>query len=303
MGETSSPQDVNFIRHFNTFLNFFLITPWIVFDNKFTWKPKLAKFYGTTLLLSRGLLIFYQSQDKLFVSFYRKGLLSQQIINILTLIVLETLVCSSIAKSAFFDNENWRLLFENFYFLEKHLHGVSEEKKPFQFYLSRFAKHLIFLTLAGYFTWIYSKIFRISILTAVIATPIMYYYYEFLTFCLLSSLVEAFRNRYKYLNKKLLIVLSASELVQEANTFALDYQILSESVQIFNNIFSYKIILIILHCALTVINALDTFYAAVFVYKNKSVVLHLLVGTTCVLCYLLVSITLFRKFCLDSITF
>ena len=289
-----SPQDVNFIRHFNTYLNFFLITPWVTFDDNFTQKPTLAKVYGSFLITSRGFLIIYVKQDKLFVLFDGTDLLSQQIINTLTVTVLEALVFLSIAKSAFFDNENWRQLFENFSVLEEHLQQASQEEKTVQFYVRHFTKHLIFLTFSGYFTWMYSQTFKISLLSALIISPVTSYYYEFLTVCLLISVVEAFRNRFKCLNKKLLIVFDESELVKEAKLFAQGDRILNETVQIFNNVFSYKIILVILHCALVVIHALNTFYITVFVYNYKSI--HFLIGGSSGLCYLFVSILIFRKF-------
>ena len=229
MVQAPSEQDVIFLRHFNKYLNVFLITPWL-FDKKTFKKSMVSKLYGSFLIMCVVFWLYYVLQDDHFLSTLQLGLVSQQIITVLRLTVLLTLTCLTIIKSGFYDCEKWRLLFDNFSVLDKHLQGVIEEKKIVKFYGLNFAKHLVYLTQLGHFLWINSTSAKVSLLKSILITPFIYYYYEFLTVCLLVTVLEVVKNRYKYLNKKLLILTTKSEFVQEANNTAKDYQILNESV-------------------------------------------------------------------------
>ncbi|KAJ3647929.1 hypothetical protein Zmor_019775 [Zophobas morio] len=286
MTEKASMQDINFIRRYKVYLNIFMIVPWAAFDHKSVRKPILAKFYASVLIICKTLWLFCVLKYSDVDADLEKRLFSEQVVFSLTVTVLVVLVCSSIVKSAFFDNKNWILLFQNFYILDKHLKSVTEEKNIGRCYAKIFIKHLLFITLLGHGVWIFSTSAKFSFLKLFLFVPVIHLYYEFLTVSVLIILVEAFKSRYKLLSHKVLIFSNKNRLVQETKTIAQNYQILGETVQIFNGIFGYKIILIILHCALEVIRILNTCYAGFFVDKSNFISVHLLISNICLLFYI-----------------
>ena len=294
MIQPSSTPDVDFIRHLSTYWNFFLITPWL-FDKKATWKPLLAKLYSSFLIVCNALWVFHLTQDDHFNSIFNNELLSQQITKALVTIVLVTNVSLSVVKSAFFDNNNWRLIFDNFRLLDKHSQGVRKDDKISKFYVDCFIKNLIFFAFARCFIWTWENGVNYSAFGVFLISPTIYFYYEFLTTYLLIILVEAFKQRYKFLKKRLMLLATKCGFVHETRTLTRDCQILSETAQIFNAIFGYKIIFMLIHCALEIIGVLNTFYASFFVYKTKnkekSISFQILAAHLCLVCYLLVSLT------------
>ena len=172
MSQRARSQDLNFIRYINTYLNIFLITPWTAFDKKSTWKPILAKLYGTFLILCLGFRGCYLFQDDALISIFQEGLVSTKILNALTLMVLEIFVCLCVVRSAFFDNENWRLILENFCLVDKHLHGTLVEEKTVKFYGKRLIGHVTVVAMLG---WAYSYIVNFPVLKSLILGPIIHY--------------------------------------------------------------------------------------------------------------------------------
>ena len=152
---------------------------WAAFDHKSVWKPILTKFYATVLIICKTLWLFYVLKYSDADADLEKRLFSQQVVFSLTVTVLVVLVCSSIVKSAFFDNKNWILLFQNFYILDKHLKSVTEEKNIGRCYAKIFIKHLLFITLLGHGVWIFSTSAKFSFLKLFLFFPVIHLYWVF----------------------------------------------------------------------------------------------------------------------------
>ena len=290
--KSSLNTDVKFISQFCTFLNFFLITPWYDFNKNSVFKPTLVKFYGCLLFFLKMLWVFYITTDENFVSSFQNESLSNTVIYVSKVTITTILVFVTIVKSAFVDNDKWKLIFTNLCLLDKHLQGVSKTTKIGKLYATCLAKHLIYVTFVLYSVLAWRHIIKISMLKFLIVAPFLDLYVEFLIVCLVITLVDAIKRRYKFLNKKLLYVCGGPTLLQETKILAQDYRILSETIQIFSSLFGYKIILVFLHCGLQVISTLNSCYQIFVGFKNNPIVLQLLITNLWQLGYFMVIIVI-----------
>ena len=102
--------------------------------------------------------------------------------------------------------------------------------------------------------------------------------YEFLIVLLLTALVQAFEVRYKDLNERLMKLSNNGTTFQELLSLAQSYRILGETVDIFNELFGYQLVLIIFHCGLQMVQCLNLVFVFGAVEETDDVNFQFLVS-------------------------
>ena len=124
------------------------------------------------------------------------------------------------------------------------------------FYFTFFLKQLVFFvgTCAGQYVW--ADLMQLSILKVIIPTCMFECYYEFFLIIVINALVQSFKSRYQDLNRRVLIVFQETKTVQKWRALAQDYRILGETVDVFNKMFGWQIVLMMFHFGLEMVTTL-----------------------------------------------
>ncbi|KAJ3647927.1 hypothetical protein Zmor_019773 [Zophobas morio] len=278
-----SIKDINFIRPFNFYLNLLFITPWNNFDKNSKNKPLVAHVYGFCLIVLKILRLIYVATDTIH-SFSETMFFSQLFFVLSTNVVLVILTLLTIVKSMFLDSNNWNLLYKHLHFIDKNLHnvGVIETKIWSNFYCKFLIKHTIFIIGLCYILYTWIQLLKVSVFKVFLTYPILELYYDFLVIVLFSTLVEAFKSRYNDLSGTLSQIFASGD-ERALKTLAQLYRILGDTIDIFNKIFGYQIILIILRCGLMVITVLNNGFLLFVFMDTKYVSYHYIFCNMCIL--------------------
>ncbi|KAJ3648127.1 hypothetical protein Zmor_019958 [Zophobas morio] len=255
---TLSIKDINFMKYLFLFLNLFLITPWYDFDRNVSYSVKLQRVYGIILLLAAIARLTYVTIDLHRFIYIARVSVSESFTWYSICVILVLITCTVIFKSCFLDVGKWKLLFTNLRCVDRSLNNVGKVEANFSksFYFSFFLQQVLFLIGIGFGEYTWSDHMRFPLLQIIIITCACEMYYEFLLVLLINALVRSFKSRYQDLNRRTLMVSRETKIVQRIRSLAQDYRILGETIDLFNEIFGWPLLLMILHFGLEMVNTL-----------------------------------------------
>ncbi|KAJ3647946.1 hypothetical protein Zmor_019788 [Zophobas morio] len=242
-----SVKDIRRLQTLIFYLNCVLVAPWYNFYKKTIAKPKVAKFYGLVLIVARITATVYIIRLQIFQKIFDSAELSYSFISVNIHFALLVLTLLTILKSSFLDTDKWKILMSNFHHFDKNLDTQgNREMQTFHF---RFLLilNIVFVASIVYALTVWCSLLKITVLQSFILGSVIDIYYEFLVVILLNTLINNFGSRYRDLNTKLINSLQ-------------NYRLLGESIDLFNKMFAYQILLIILHCGLQAVGCLDVIY-------------------------------------------
>lgn len=255
--ETLSIRDINFIRHFYIYLNIFLITPWYDFEKNAFYKPKLQTFYGIFLLLLTTIRVFYILLEKNVYTVYDQLLRSQKFAWFTFYVLITSISLVAILKICFVDQKEWKLLLTNLQYIDTKLKNKGKvEKNPLKrFYFTLFLKHVFFVAITVLETSVWYTIFQFPIVQLLLFSATFEGYIEYLIIVLVQSLVQSLEIRYIDLNKRA-VKISRNKKISQLRSLTHDFRILGQTVDIFNKLFGYHIILILWHFGVEMVSCL-----------------------------------------------
>lgn len=253
-----SIKDIHFLRPLFWYLNIFLITPWYDFSKKSLVRTNMRIFYTIILVLLKITLLVYSFLDEILEQVHGKLFLTQKIILGSTYTNITLTVIATIFKSGFWNRNLWKEMLSNFCFLDTKLQNQRKRENFFRnFYCKLVLKHVLFGILAHHQLHSWSNFVSAPAWKIIMFTGFMEMCYEFLIVLLLTALVQAFEVRYKDLNERLMKLSRNGTTFQELLSLAQSYRILGETVDIFNELFGYQLVLIIFHCGLQMVQCLN----------------------------------------------
>ena len=151
--------------------------------------------------------------------------------------------------------------------------GKVEKNLFNRFYLTIFLKHVLFLVITSLQTYVWYNFFQLPFVLLFLFIGNFECYIEFLIIVLMHSLVQSLKIRYVELNKK--VVKTCRNNISHLKNVCHDYRILGQTVEIFNKIFGYEIILILWHFGVESVNSLTFIFVP---YVSTDVHNYFLIG-------------------------
>lgn len=257
-----SIKDIRFMRILCYFTNFFLITPWYNFQNHAT-SSRITPGVWAVVVFSLKLygpssIIWCERNRTIFNSF----LFVQKIICTLTLSTSVVFGMVQIVATVHWNCDKWKLLINNFEYIDRKLgHRNKKSKICKNFYFWFFIKVVIFLCFFSpqFYLWFaVTKIKSFEIFISVFVELVN----NFLFSVILNSLLMCFYYRYKDLSKKLRNMKIDIWQIEEVKQL---FRILGETIEMFNEMFGYQILFLILQTGLHLINYANlTFIDVIF---------------------------------------
>lgn len=251
-----SQKDINFIKPLWKWLNIFLVTPCYDFDKNVTKYWVLSKLYGSVFILARIIWIGALMKDEAVIKMWSPLIFTKKFSYIFSVIHLIALNSLTNIKSSFGVNINaWKILFTNFQHIDIKLQNKDKVEKTIwkNFYFAFSTKLLIFTVFAFYALHSWSNFLKISYLQGLWTSPICDVFYEFQIFVFITSIVQCIKIRYQMLNAKLITINKSPKMIEELKQLIPMYQILGETIQIFNKLFGYEILLIFFHTGMQLV--------------------------------------------------
>ncbi|KAJ3647940.1 hypothetical protein Zmor_019784 [Zophobas morio] len=106
---------------------------------------------------------------------------------------------------------------------------------------------------------------------------------------LAELLIEKIRSGYVNVNCNLVKCLQSPNCLHEMRALTRDYRILGETIDIYNHLFGYQLMLIVLHCGLEVISGLNVAVASIIIDAANPVYYNLFISNSILLMFSLVS--------------
>ncbi|KAJ3648107.1 hypothetical protein Zmor_019941 [Zophobas morio] len=271
-------KNIKFIKPLFLYLNIFLIAPWYDFNKLSFRNLNISKLYGSVLILVKFTWLFSLTMNE---NIQRKMFQNTPTFKVLyTFWILNQVVrpVMAILKSTFWDINKWTTLITNFELIDTKLQIVDQQKSIFQnFYFRLGMKHVVVAI------WFAFQLYAFSLF---LGMPILEtfwfggdYYREFLMVVFINTLIKCFKERYEYLNAKLLkqcknFTDRDFRQVQEI------YRLLGENVDDFSHIFGYQIICVLFRFGLEIISCLNYSYVTLS-SVNKDVLYGILAANLC----------------------
>ena len=146
----------------------------------------------------------------------------------------------------------------------------------------------IFLVLATYEIYVWLMVFDFSVIKFFPAVSYMRYY-KLMIIMLAEILIEKIRSGYLNVNRNLVNCLQSPNCLHEMRALTRDYRILGETIDIYNDLFGYQLMLIMLHCGLEVISALNIALASIIIDAANPLYYNMFLWSTTLLMFSLVS--------------
>ena len=289
-----SIHDIDFLQNFFNYLQFFFVTPWYDIEKNCVRKPTYSRLYGCCLFLLHILWFGTWIVDPGAQQAVEKSLPSQKVLYCFRTVTLLLLVLFTVLKNVW-NFENWGVRFRNFHYVDAQLKnkGRKETKILKNFYSWFLFKHVVVLVVM---VCIFSNtlmVLKVPFLTLVRTSSVIFTYYQYLIIVLWLSLIESFKTRYRSLNQKLVTMHKWKYSILEVKKVAQLYGVLGETVEIFNKLFGYQILLIIFQFILELVMSLNIFF---FSFISPSQTCNRSVGSMFVMGYIFVSFRVFVVF-------
>lgn len=267
--------------------------PWYNFETDHIAYPTLFKFYTCGLLLIKIFWNVKLATNDFIQQLYGCLMFSQKIIFILTYLDTNFLVVLTTVKTSFLDNSKWKMLLENVKLVDLFLgnRGKREKSVWTNYYFSFTIKHVVMISVGVYTSYIWSKAVDVPFFDGIYMGPIFDIYYHFQLTIVLTTLVKVIRVRYEDLSTKLVKTCEETKLgdfVVEIRNMASIFRILGDSIEVFNEIFGFRIILLMFHWGLQIITCLN-FTFIITADIDGQLQHHFLLSNVCILGFEIVS--------------
>ncbi|EFA07608.1 gustatory receptor 111 [Tribolium castaneum] len=254
----STFSDITFMRTVWKFFNIFLITPFYNF-NENTIHSKLCKLYATFLIALKLVWIVALFKNENLSEMVKQFLFTQKFTFVAGLATLSVLNLLSVIKSSFLDINTWKMLVKSFDAIDSKLQtgGKVETSICKNFCFGFITKQLIFMIFVTYQLYCWSSFLKISVLQSLWASPTCDLMYEFQIFTFLMSLLQSIKRRYVLLNEKVEAIKTSPKMRHELQKLAQVYRILGETIETWNKLFGYQILLITFQSGLNVVSCIN----------------------------------------------
>lgn len=246
---------MNSICYFYNFLNIFAITPCYDFDRGKLSKTKFTKFCALTIAASSLYCIYDYFKKFENSSYLYDGFSAKSLIFIISYLILNGTVLLASIKSGFFDGKKWIQFFTNMNYNTTVISENKSQKNAFSwnFYSTLLLLHFFCLLVLSCQVYVWSNFLNMPLLEAIIFGGWIQMYYEFLMVLLIKSLIDCFKVRYKILNETLLKISNDTRVIINLKKLVQKYRLLFGTVNIFNSIFGYQILLLLFRFAVELI--------------------------------------------------
>ena len=242
------------------YLGFFMVAPWYDFHSDLLTKRTLCKLYGLFLALLRTGTSVYSTTDETFTQIHQNIVLSRKILFLSVHISSLVFILLTILKCSFWDVKLWQTMITNFRYIDTKLQntGKTEQSVFKNFYCQFFATQcIVFLIIAHTaFNWISlvdTNPWKILLFGGFIET-----YITSLMTILITTLARVFKVRYEELNIELVRTTRRQKFdTREVVSLSKIYRLLGDTVEIYNKIFGYHLVLIVLQSGLQVVHCLN----------------------------------------------
>ncbi|KAJ3647944.1 hypothetical protein Zmor_019787 [Zophobas morio] len=281
----ASNHDSKTLHIFFTYLNIFLITPWYDFNKNCFYRPRLFKLYGCSLMLAiLSLIIFSLMNGSLQEILKYATHTSQKIVYCFVLINLTLLTIITTIKSCFLDHTNWKNLLRNYHYIDKKISKGSSG-----LFRKLVWRHLIYFMYTPFSLYLWLKMINLPLIQMLPIIPLPYMYYKFMLVMLAKILADKIKSGYVNVNTKLARCSHGPKFLIELRSLTQDYRILGETIEIYNNLFGYQIILIVFHCGLEIVSSLNFVLTSVIVTPEQPFFYQLLTSNLGLFIFSLVS--------------
>ncbi|KAJ3647921.1 hypothetical protein Zmor_019768 [Zophobas morio] len=253
-------QDIQSLRALCSYLDFILVTPWYDFNKNTAYKPTMKKIYGCFFIAAK--LTWWSFTIKYSIETYdryRNSLLSQKL-GFILIVSTATIQCFlTIITSTFCGIKHWKTLFTNVEIFDSRI-NIREKMKMTpskQLIRSSIFQQAISLVLCLYVLYVSVVMLRTPLWKSLCLTMPLELLSEMWTLLLMNVINDVIKRRYQILNIKLVEVLRGVKVVQELENVVECYQILAETVEAFNRIFSYPMLLFIFQSGVQLIHCLN----------------------------------------------
>ncbi|EFA07606.1 gustatory receptor 109 [Tribolium castaneum] len=255
-----SIKDINFIRPLWSFLNLLQITPYYDFDKNVTIRPLLSKIHGMILIVIKTVWIVTMIKDEDVFQMWKTFSFTQKFT--FTLVIINTVALNilTIVKSSLLKAHSWKRMIKNFQQIDVKLRnrGRVETSVWGNFYFKYTLKQILFLIFCAYELYSWSNFIAKIALSSIWFSPMGDLFYEFQTFNLITCLLQSIKVRYEVLNEKLVMITKRkAKSLYELQEMVQIYRILGETIEIYNSLFGYQILLITFHCGLQLVGCLN----------------------------------------------
>ena len=255
-----SLKDINFLAPLFWYLGFFMVTPWYDFHSNSLTKPTLCKLYGLFLALLKTGTSVYSTMDENFTQIHQNIVLSRKILFLSVHISSLVFILLTILKCSFWDVKLWQTLITNFRYIDTKLQntGKTEQSVFRNFYCQFFATQCVLFLIIAYtaFNWISvvdTNPWKILLFGDFIET-----YITSVMTVLITTLARVFKIRYEELNTELVRITRREKFVtREVVGLTKIYRLLGDTVEVYNKIFGYQLVLIVLQSGLQIVHCLN----------------------------------------------
>ena len=283
------PNDIAYIRHFYRYLNIFLITPWYDFNSNTFYKPSLRKLYACFLISLKvaWLLNFFFSES--VHTTMKSLLLSQKLLVFFSTMNLVALSLVTIVKTSFLDPPKWKAVIDKFLYIDAKLQVIDRQEIHLKWYYFRyFVKQVVFFAIFVYAFVVWTKSLGRSVIECLPMIAVSDYFYEYLSVMYLAEFIGCVRRRYQSMREKIERCHRKPGIVLELENLIDCYRTLGETVDLYNEIFGYQIILIIFHCGVESLHCLNFAYVFMVAPEKSSLLYHILAVDSLLLLQVLV---------------
>lgn len=257
-----STKDIRFLRILCYFTNVFLITPWYSFQNHTISSTTASRVWAFVVffikLYGPSSMLWRDQNRNMFNSF----LFIQKIICALTLSTSVIFGAVQVFATVHCNCDKWKLFINNFEYVDQKLGNRNKITKIYKnFYFWFFIKVIIFLCFftPQFYLWFVATKLNVSEIFVGVSVELLN---NFLFAVILNRLLMCLYDRYKDLGKKLQNMKIEIWKIEEVKQLI---RILGETIEIFNEMFGYQILLLILQTGLHLINYANfTFVEAIF---------------------------------------
>ena len=282
---TPSSKCSNFLPFLFSYLNVFLIAPRYDFTNERFHETILTKIQGCCLIFTSLILTAAAIITESVENFFGMLIPSEKILYILTSTTLLALTLTTITKSAFLDVKNWKTLLTNYQYIDKKV-ATRESHLYYKFVL----KQIMFLVAVIYLSYGWSLSLNMPPVKVLLISPFVELYYEYLLITLLTTFVDKIRSGYSHLNASLIKWSHDPKFINEMRTLSQDYRRLGHTIDVFNDLFGYQMILIIFHCGAHAVSSLNFTINSGGANLTDSVFFNTVCPNFCLFCFAFVSI-------------
>lgn len=254
-----SRKNIAFIKVAYKIGNFICVTPWFDFEKKRFVNPVINLIYSILLDAILILVLFTTVREREFMDEQMVQKFLVTFSDVMSILLTEY----SVIAATILHKDKWKTLLEMFVSIDDKLDNdyMRQFKITNNFYIQLSLGHLFFIGCYVYKAYVWTHIHGFRYFSN-FGTMVIPMYYCFFSVMLLSNIILAIRCRYRdlneLLNKKVNIHQTDEiQLLKELDLIRQYYRHLGDTVEIFNEIFGWVIVLVVLHAIIEILNCVN----------------------------------------------